>query len=453
MNYKNILFLSFFAASCLYATDGLDPFSVSKSVKPLGACENLDMSKPLDLSSVINTALCNNPDTRFAWVTAMNKASQVGINKGAYLPSLDASGSATQNRQQASGQTTNYGQQNAALTFSYLLYDFGARSANLENAEKLLTAANETQSYTVQSVFLLATQAYYQFFAAKASLDAYIEAEKLALESYNAALAKYEVGVATPADKLQAKTAYSQAVLSRGKAFGEMQNAKGTLLNTLGLDADANVSLSAPPQNTPKESFLQNVRELITSAKKARPDLLAAQAEIKAAEAGVKSLEASGRPTISLNSTLGYTDTSITSPSKTGTVGVYLTIPLFSGFQTAYKVRAAKEQAKLKEISYQKLEKQIALEVYKAYNNLTTDFETYKTSIDLVGSAEQSMKVASGRYKAGVGNIIDVLTAQNALASANQQKISALYNWHISKAVLAQSLGILDATQIKTDGN
>ena len=76
-------------------------------------------------------ALCRNPKTHAAWAAARVQAAQVGNALGDYLPSLD--GKVTANRVHVNGgQSTN--QRNAALTLSWLLYDFGARSASLENA-------------------------------------------------------------------------------------------------------------------------------------------------------------------------------------------------------------------------------------------------------------------------------------------------------------------------------
>jgi outer membrane protein TolC len=68
-----------------------------------------------------------------------------------------------------------------------------------------------------------------------------------------------------------------------------------------------------------------------------------------------------------------------------------------------------------------------------------------------VSSAIQSERVALGRYKAGVGNILNLLTAQVSLASARMQNIQAVYNWHIAKAALAQSMGKLDFSAIETE--
>ena len=62
----------------------------------------------------------------------------------------------------------------------------------------------------------------------------------------------------------------------------------------------------------------------------------------------------------------------------------------------------------------------------------------------LVASAEQSERVALGRYKAGVGSVLDVLSAQSALASARVQRIQAEMDWNVYRASLAQAMGSLD---------
>ncbi|MDQ5942481.1 MAG: outer membrane protein, partial [Pseudomonadota bacterium] len=67
------------------------------------------------------------------------------------------------------------------------------------------------------------------------------------------------------------------------------------------------------------------------------------------------------------------------------------------------------------------------------------------TTVDLLASAEQSERVALGRYRAGVGSILDLLTAQSALAAARQQRVLSAYDWNVSRATLAQSVGVLDA--------
>ena len=92
---------------------------------------------------------------------------------------------------------------------------------------------------------------------------------------------------------------------------------------------------------------------------------------------------------------------------------------------------------------------QVALDVWRAYQSLTTATQSLRTTADLVASAEQSERVALGRYKAGVGTVLDLLTAQSALAAARLQRIQAALDWFVYRATLAQAVGALDYTLLQ----
>ena len=82
----------------------------------------------------------------------------------------------------------------------------------------------------MQSVLLTATVAYYQVQANIAALEAALQAERASEESFKAADARYRAGVSTPADKLQAQTAFAQLTLTRITAEGNLQIAYGNLV-------------------------------------------------------------------------------------------------------------------------------------------------------------------------------------------------------------------------------
>jgi hypothetical protein len=84
-----------------------------------------------------------------------------------------------------------------------------------------------------------------------AALEASRLSEKAALESLNAAEARYRVGAATPADRLQARTAHAQAVLNRIGAEGAVKTAQGTLANVLGVDPTRPLALAPLPAAAP----------------------------------------------------------------------------------------------------------------------------------------------------------------------------------------------------------
>jgi outer membrane protein len=428
-----------------------DPFDTEGLIPPKPAlhldgttgdpCAAQPLDHPLNLPEVVNLALCNNPQTHVAWASSLAQAEQVGVNKAGYLPNISLN--AADNRIKT-GTAPTVDQRSAGITLSYLLYDFGARSASLDNARQLLAAAIATQDSTVQSVFLAAVQDYYQTQASFAALDAALESERAAKESFAAAEARYNAGSATPADKLQAQTAYSQATLNRITADGNLKNAQGTLANMLGLDANRNVALAAANTTAIPSDFEGDVNALIEQARQHRPDLQAAAAQVKAAQAGTDAARAAGRPTLSLTASADQYNTGGIN-THGSTVGINLSVPIFNGYAPTYRIRSAEAQVDVKNAQLEQLRLQVALDVWTAYQHLTTATQSLRSSADLLNSAEQSERVALGRYKAGVGSMLDVLNAQSALAGARQQRIQSTFNWNTSRAALAQAMGSLDA--------
>lgn len=458
-----VLVMMVIVISRVSLADSSDPFATQALISSSPAVSNTNAggtlpcdfvvipTKALSLADVVERALCNNPQTHEAWANARAQAAQLGVSKAANLPSLSASGAVSHNdtnERSTQSAPTSYNQQNIGLSFSYLLYDFGGRSASIDNAKQVLIAANAAQDTAIQSVFLAAVQDYYQVFSAQAVVTADTQAEKAALESLKAATVRNEIGAGTPADRLQAQTAYSQAALNRIRAEGDAKNAQGVLANVIGLDADATVKIAPPELRAPDENFSRNVSRLIDKAREKRPDLAAAEAQVKAAQANILVAQATGKPTLSLSAGLNYNDASNSDPFRSSVVGVTVKIPLFTGYDTTYRVRSAREQVAVRTAQRDAISLQIALDVWKAYQSLLTETQSLKSSADLVDSAAESERVAMGRYKAGAGNILDVLTAQSALASARQQNVQALYGWYIAKATLAQTMGQLDFAAI-----
>lgn len=399
---------------------------------------------PLTAVDAVDLMLCNHPQTREVWAAARAQAAQLGVARAGWLPTLSGSAGTTR----FDYQNTVYTRDSAAITLSWLLYDFGQRAASVESARQLLGAAAATQDATVQTLFLNALQSYYAAQATRAAVASALQAERSAQESFQAAAARYQVGVATPADRLQAQTALSQATLNRIKAEGEARNALGALANALGFAAQQRIVLADLPEAPPTAAFQQEVDGLIAEAQARRPDLRAAEAQLKAAEAGVELARAQGRPTISLGAGPTWQESAGVT-QQGGSVGLTLSVPIFSGFDTTYRVRSAAAQAEVRAAQRDRLRNQVALDVWKAYQSLTTATHSLQTTADLVASAEQSERVALGRYKAGVGTILDVLSAQAALASARLQRIQAQLDWNVYRATLAQSVGALDYTLLQ----
>lgn len=458
------------AAGQTGAVDAYDPLSVH-ALAPKSQLGDLDAipicnfseqsGHALSLADVVDRALCNNPQTFVAWANARAQSAQVGIARSAYLPTLTGTASvslnesssgtrtlATSSAPATAGGATRYTQETAGLTLGYLLYDFGARKAVLENALQTLSALNFTQDAAVQALFLKAEQFYFQLFAAQAAVVSSKQAEISGQESLKAATGRLNAGAGTIADRLQAQTAYSQAVLARIQAEGNAKIAQGVLANVMGMDAHQALDVATPELRDPDSRFEQDLNVLIESARQRRPDLAAAEAQVNAARANIDAAKAAGLPTVSLSTAFNYTDSNSFNSFHTSALGVAVSIPFFTGFNRTYQVQSAQARLESQIAARNAVNLQIALDVWQGYQNLATGTQAVRSSADLVTSATESERVALGRYKAGAGTIIDLLNAQTALANARLQNIQALFNWHTAKATLAQALGRLDLTEL-----
>jgi TolC family type I secretion outer membrane protein len=441
---------------------GASPAQRKRGGNPADPC--LPGKSPRDawsLVEVIDTALCRNPQTQLAWANARAQAAQVGVNQAAYLPTINITANAARsanaantvgsNQQLTTVQGTGGGltsreqfRVTPQVSLNYLLFDFGGRAAKLDNAKLALDAANWSHDAAIQRIMLAAIQAYYQVFATQTAVESAQAALHSSDEALKAANVRHEVGTVALADALQARTAFAQAKVNLQKAEGDARIAAGTLANALGMQADQAVRIEAPTLGKPDPARDEDVHRLIEQAKTLRPDLAAAESQVKAAEANVAVAKSNFMPTVSLVGNYGYNYSSVLANTQSWSVGLQLSVPLFTGFANTYQIRGAEEQVAAQKASRDQLDQTVSLDVWRAFHQLNTARETLASSEDLLASAGQSEAVALGRYKAGAGNILDLLNAQASLANARLQNIQARYNWLTQKAVLAQAIGRLD---------
>ncbi len=124
-------------------------------------------------------------------------------------------------------------------------------------------------------------------------------------------------------------------------------------------------------------------------------------------------------------------------------MGLNITVPIFTGFQVGYNVRQAQAALQTREANAEQIRLNVSLDVWNAYYSLDSANQQLVTTGTLTKTAQDNQDVAVGRYQAGVGTIIDLLTAQTGAASARQLRISAELNWEVARAQLALALGRL----------
>jgi outer membrane protein len=417
-------------------------------------CQFEAVASPIELMEAVERALCRDPGTRQAWADVKLQAAQVSISKAAYLPNLNLSVGVAKadNRTVIPDfrelsyrvQTTT---RDAALGLSWTLFDFGVREAKLNGARQLLIAANATKESILQSVFASTAQRYYQVLSAEGALNARKQAERAAKENFLAAEARHKAGAGGLSDKLQAQTTHAQATLDRVRAEGEWKSERGALAIAIGMPADTALTLDANNASGPTSRFEQSIRELMREAEQSHPSLLAARAQLLAAREHVAEARAEGRPAVVLTAKLNRAPQVGAYPSEmyvqNKSIGLQLKVPLLDGVGHAYRVSAARAQEEARAAELSKVEQQVAMDVWKSYQELETETADVQAAGEFFQAATQSYQVAQGRYKAGVGTMIELLNAQSAVANATQQQVQALSNWRIARLKLALGLGKL----------
>jgi outer membrane protein len=405
----------------------------------------------LSLAAAIDLALCRNPTTRAAWAAAHSQAAALGSAESAWLPTVTATGGDSRYFGEhvdvtgavASGDQTT---RDVALNLSWTLYDFGGRSSHIRSARYLLDAAAAGASWASQQVVAAAVQAYYGVIAGDATLLAAQDTEASWAQSLEIARALRSGGVATLADVLQAETASDQAVLTRVQADASAKAARGSLAVVIGSPADQ--ALKVETATVPAEVPALNGRmaALMAEAMRQRPDLAAALARRDSAEADVTVARALGRPVISFGAGRNAIDTVGIANQNYSTIGINITVPLFSGFNTGYGVRQAQALVAASEANADQIRLAVSLDVWNAYASLDSANQQIGLTAALINTAQNNQQVALGRYKSGVGTIIDVLTAQSAAASARLVRINAEYGWQVARVELALALGRLSGS-------
>jgi len=418
---------------------------------PLGHTCAIPAGK-LTFPAAVNFALCRNPQTRVAWAAAHAQAAALGSAESAWLPSVTVQGEALREfgpHVDVTGNLVTAGQntRDAAATLTWTLYDFGARSGKIKSARSLLDAAAATASSVSQQVVRLIVQSYYGVVAADAGLASAKVTAEVAAHSLDIAKGLREGGMGSPADVLQAETAYGQAVLARIQAVAAAKTARGTLAVTLGLTAEEAFVLEPEPVPAAVPELTARMADLMAEASRQRPDLKAAQAQRDAAEANIGVARAAGRPTLRIGALHSYTAQVGVPTENYNQVGITVTWPIFTGFNASYGIRQAQAVLEQQEANLEQVALAVTLDVWSGYYALDAANQQLSITAGLVKTADDNLQVALGRYQAGVGGIVDVLTAQAAAATTRTLRIDAELGWKVARAQLALALGRLTSAE------
>ncbi|MDR0319299.1 MAG: TolC family protein [Rickettsiales bacterium] len=386
-------------------------------------------------ADAVELGLCRNNGTRAAYESVRAAKFQKYQGYSSYLPSVNAEG----RRQWRSDEY--FGIQNnptstAGLTASWLLFDFGKRESDLGAAIAAWNAAGFDYDSTIQTFVYDIISAYYTALMAAADEKVNRDLLKVAEHSFNTADKKFKAGVVPKADRLKAETQLAQKRVDLQKSEGATKIAKGRLLNMMSFEASLDIKLD---DTTPEpELEARDIEGLIETAKNLRPDLRAARENVNSADYKMYASYLKNLPSVSASANQDY---DVDNDLKSSSISIRVSMPLFAGFSNFNATRAARAQRDQSEFRERSLSRSVERDVWDAFQNYNTALAVLESTRSLLSSARESERVVSGMYNVGRSTMLDWLTAQSDLASAERQAVYARYDLIIKKHALALAIG------------
>ena len=411
--------------------------------------------KALDLESAVQIALDQNPLIRAAREGITVAKEVTGEAKSPYYPDLELNASSSRWERHAFlpsgiarlGIPSTIGPTNdwfSGFVTRYTLFDFGKRRAELKAAQAREGVAKEEAARVRQDVALEVHQAYFGLVAA-------LETERVAKEALNRAedhlrLARLrkETGAVPQVDVVRAQVEVADAGLVLERAEGLIRVGRGRLNTAMGLPVDARLEIDARILELTRPDDI-NLADALKKAVELRPEIRAAAQRIAASRSGVSAAKSAFGPKVSGEARFGWQDTTFFPNDKDWLVGLSLDLPLFDGFSRKHKLAKARAEVSKEEADSVHLAQMVRQEVWTAYSKLKESFAAVASTEVLIREAQESLRLANERYKAGAGTIADLLDSETTLARAEAIRVGSQWDYQIARAVLRRSVGDLVA--------
>jgi outer membrane protein TolC len=307
------------------------------------------------------------------------------------------------------------------------------------SAAQSLKAADYTYKNARELVVLVVGNAYLQAIASAARVETAEAQVKTAQTLYDRAVDQQKAGVSPAIDTLRAQVelhSRQQQLISVRNDFAKQ---KLVLSRVIGLPLGQEFVLT---DKAPYDALVPpSLEESLKRAYASRADYQAALAQQRAAELSRRAATAEHYPSFDLEG--DYGDIGVNPSMSNGTFHVAgtVTVPVFQGGRTRADVLQAEASLRQAKQRLEDLRAQIDNDVRNALLDLNAaadQVEVARSSVDL---AEQTLTQAQDRFVAGVADNLEVVQAQESVASAHESYISSLYAHNLAKVELARSLG------------
>jgi outer membrane protein TolC len=322
---------------------------------------------------------------------------------------------------------------------SQTVLDFTALN-RYRTAKENVEATLYSDEYTRDMVVFVCANLYLQAVASQSRIEAVRAQVQTAEVLHNLALDQKAAGTVPGIEVLRAKVELQAQQQRLIVAENQFATDKLALARAIGLPLGQEFALSDRMQYVPFTTM--SLEEAVRRAYADRPDYQSAQAKVRAAESEWKAAKAERLPTINLSADYGVIGQRPWDSHGTFAVSTNLRIPIFQGGSVRAKEWESEAAMRQREAELEDLKGRIHYDVRNAFLDLKSAADRVEVAQSAVKLADQQVLQSEDRFRAGVTNNVEVVQAQEALATASENYISSLQAHSAAKLALAGAMGI-----------
>lgn len=399
------------------------------------------------LEDCINLAISNNPDIKASVYNEQVYKSKIGQAWANYFPTISAGVNFSRTGNSYS-HTKNlpYGYRSLYTSMGYiptvstdmLLFDFGKTKASADMAKNMYLASKEDTKENINVIIYYIKYAYFNILFAQAQIKVYEDTVKDYQLQLNQAWSFYKLGKKAKLDVVTADYNLGKAKLNLVKAKNILEVAKAELSKIMGLPEYTNYELS---DELNLNAFDITLEDSIKIAMDSRPELISAEKSANAAKMNLRAARREFTPNIGAYGSYSYglgNDYNLRSTQ----LGIGLNYNAFNIVRTKKQINEANAEYKKRLAQYDSIKDTVYLNVKKAYLDLQTDKESIIIAKLALDQAKEQYRQVTGRYKAGVGDAIELKDGENTYLNARLDFYNAILNYNLSFANLEKEIGV-----------
>lgn len=402
---------------------------------------SVSANKIISVDDCVRLALENNPSIVSQMMSRdiyKNKIAQAWAN---YFPQINAGVSYSKNDMLMTNfkfPMQKYTLWNTPqVGFNQLIYDFGKTATTAKISKKTFEAAEDTLQGNVNDIIYQVKSAYYNLLYSMQQVAVYEDTVANYEIHLKQAKAYYEIGSKAKIDVTTAAYNLDNAKLNLIQARNAVEMAYAQLNNAMGLPEYADYEIKEKLTSKKYDIIFDDA---IKVAYDQRPQLLAAQKKMEASHLLIKSTKVAFLP--NLTGFGNYTNGGKNPGSDYGyQVGAQLTYQNLNLLLLKQQVDEAKLTYLKDKADYETQRQSVYLEVKQAYIQYKNAQESVPVALSSMKEAKEQYDLASGRYKVGMGDAVELKDAENTYRNAQLSYYNTLTQYNITAANLEKVVG------------